>query len=195
MAEQEREARLPEGGRPRIYSEITRSTILHVEDALDIGKLRLLLFQYERGKGAQAQADHYLDVEDARVLCFDLAQGRLPQPFVDYKGTPHGRDGGLLSRVLKIEDRGERARQPIVIEVSRGPGEVIGEGAIKPAGEPDVRIAILLTRWQARRLALAVASYLQAWEVAARLRGVPPNQRLREPTEAYQADPAGTGGG
>ncbi len=183
MTDQERE------GRPRIYSEITRTTILHVEDALDIGKLRLLLFQYERGKGAQAQADHYLDVEDARVLCFDLAQGRLPEPFIDYKGTPHGRDGKPLSRVLRIEDRGQRARQPIVIEVSHGPGEVIGEGAIKPSGKPDVRIAILLTRWQARRLALAVAGYIHAWEVVIQLRGGRTFRRVQEPTESYQADP------
>ncbi len=181
MTEPERE------GRPRIYTEITRSAILHVEDALEIGKLRLLLFQYERGKGAQAQADHYLDVEDARVLCFDLAHGRLPEPFVDYKGTLHGREGKPLSRVLKIEDRGERAHQPIVIEISHGLGEVIGEGAIKPAGKPEVSVAILLTRWQARRLALAVAGYIQAWEVAERLQGKPaPRRTASEPTEPYQ---------
>ncbi|NOZ27732.1 MAG: hypothetical protein GXP39_06730 [Chloroflexi bacterium] len=183
MTDQERE------GRPRIYTEITRSAILHVEDALDIGKLRLLLFQYERGKGAQARVDHYLDVEDARVLCFDLARGHLPESFVDYKGTPHGREGKPLSRVLRIEDRGRRTRQPIVIEISHGPGEIIGEGAVKPAGEPDVRIAILLTRWQARRLALAVAGYIQAWEVAARLQGRPATSRVaEEPDVPYQAE-------
>ena len=65
--------------RYRIHTEITRSAILHVEDALDIGKLRLLLFRYKRGKGAQASASHYLDLADARVLCFDLAEGRLAQ--------------------------------------------------------------------------------------------------------------------
>lgn len=181
MTESERE------GRPRIHTEITRSAILHVEDALEIGKLRLLLFQYERGKGAQAQVDHYLDVEDARVLCFDLARGRLSEPFLDYKGIPHGREGKPLSRVLRIEDRGERAHQPIVIEVSHGPGEVIGEGAIKPAGKPDVSVAILLTRWQARRLALAVADYIQAWEVAERLQDRPTSRRTAaEPIEPYQ---------
>jgi hypothetical protein len=174
-------------GRPRIYTEITRSAILHIEDALEIGKLRLQLFQYERGKGAQAQVDHYLDIEDARVLCFDLARGHLPEPFVDYKGTLHGREGKPLSRVLKIEDRGERVHQPIVIEISHGPGEVIGEGAIKPVGKPDVKVAILLTRWQARRLALAVADYLQAWEVVERLQGRSASRRtVAESVESYQ---------
>ncbi|HIQ06679.1 MAG TPA: hypothetical protein EYH31_13535 [Anaerolineae bacterium] len=151
--------------RYRIYTHITRSAILHVEDALEVGKLRLLLFQYRRGEGAQANASHYLDVEDARVLCFDLAQGHLPERFLDYKGSPTARNGKPLSRVLKVEDRGQRARNPIVIQISNGPGERVGEGAIKPAGKPDVELAILLSRWQARRLALAVQAHLNAWEI------------------------------
>jgi hypothetical protein len=89
--------------------------------------------------------------------------------------------------VLKIEDRGERVHQPIVIEISHGPGEVIGEGAIKPVGKPDVKVAILLTRWQARRLALAVADYLQAWEVVERLQGRSASRRtVAESVESYQ---------
>lgn len=171
--------------RYRIHTEITRSAILHVEDALEIGKLRLLLFRYKRGEGAQASASHYLDLADARVLCFDLAQGRLPEKFVDYKGSPAGRQGQPLSRVLKIEDRGQRARNPIVVEITNGPGEVIGEGAIKPAGKPDAVVAILLSRWQARRLALAVQAHLAAWEaVTFRQRTAQAADRLRE------ADPA-----
>jgi len=133
-------------------------------------------------------------VADARVLCFDLAQGRLPEKFVDYKGSPTGREGKPLSRVLKIEDRGERARNPIVIEIANGPGEVVGEGAIKPAGEPDAVVAILLSRWQARRLALAVQAYLAAWEVATfRQRTQAAADRLREvePATLYRVEPPG----
>jgi len=167
--------------RYRIYSEITRSAILHIEDALDIGKLRLLAFQYERGKGASAQAIHYLDVEDARVLCYDLASGRMPEPFTDYKGSPQGHNGAPQSRVLKVEDRGDKARNPIVIELTNGPGQIVGEGAIKPVGEPEARIAIFLSRWNARRLALAVGAYLQAWETATFRRRQAVQPAVREP--------------
>lgn len=154
--------------RPRIYSEITRSVILHVEDALDIGKVRLFLLAYQRGQGASVTAAHYLDVEDARVLAADLAQGRLVEKFTDFKGTAasstaNAQDGKPISRVLKLEDRGDGQRAPIVLQVSNGPGQVVGEGAVKPAGKPDAEIAILLTRWQARRLGHALQSYLQAW--------------------------------
>jgi len=153
---------------PRIYSQITRSAILHIEDALAIGKVRLFMIRYQRGQGAQATAVHYLDVEDARVLAFDLAvRGALPDgKFVDYKGSPTARDGQPLSRVFKLEDRGQNQRAPIVWQLTQGPGEVVGEGAIKPAGQPAVEIAMLLTRWQARRLGHALQAYLQAWDTA-----------------------------
>ena len=151
--------------RPRIYSEITRSVILHVEDALDIGKVRVFLLSYKRGQGASATAAHYLDVEDARVLAADLAQGRLSEKFTDFKGTANSQDGNPVSRVFKLDDRGDGQRAPIVLQVANGPGQVVGEGAVKPAGKPDVEIAILLTRWQARRLGHALQNYLQAYEI------------------------------
>ena len=152
---------------PRIYTQITRSAILHIEDALAIGKVRLFMISYQRGQGAKATAAHYLDVEDARVLAFDLAvRGALPARFTDYKGNATGLNGQPLSRVYELEDRGEGQRAPIVFQVSQGPGEVVGEGAIKPAGKPTVEIAMLLTRWQARRLGHALQSYLQAWDTA-----------------------------
>ncbi len=156
---------------PRIYTQITRSAILHIEDALAIGKVRLFMISYQRGQGAKATAAHYLDVEDARVLAFDLAvRGALPARFTDYKGSPTGLNGQPLSRVFKLEDRGEGQRAPIVFQVSQGPGEVVGEGAIKPAGKPTVEIAMLLTRWQARRLGHALQSYLEAWDTARMLK-------------------------
>ncbi len=156
-----------ESNRVRVYSEITRTAILHVEDALEIGKVRLFLIAYQRGQGASGTVAHFLDVEDARVLAADLATGRLPDKFVDYKGSAHGPNGKPISRVFKVEDRGDDQRAPIVMQVANGPGQVIGEGAIKPDGKPDVEIAILLTRWQARRLGHALTAYLLAWQVKA----------------------------
>lgn len=176
----------------RIHSIITRSTILHVEDALGIGKVRLRLYQYTRGEGASAQVSHYVDLEDARVLFHDLAAGRLSDTFTDYKGTPEGRDGQPLSRVLRVEDRGDDQRNPIVIEISEGPGEIIGQGAVKPKGKPDTRIAIFLDRWNARRLGHAVLAHLQAWEVITfreRRKGRA-RQEVHEETAPYSTEDA-----
>ena len=106
----------PENTHATIYKVITRSAILHLEDALEIGKVRLRLYRYKKGQGAQAVAFHYLDVADARVLFSDLAQGNLPEEFVDFKGSPTARDGKPLSRVLKVQDT---AARPVALSSSR----------------------------------------------------------------------------
>jgi hypothetical protein len=124
--------------RNRIYSHLTRSRFLHVEDALAIGKLRLFVGEYKRGQGASSTAFHFLDVDDARVLLSDLAWSKAVD-FADYKGTPTlsgGNGEGPQSRVLKIKAGGDK----VWLEVQNGPGEVVGEGAIKPAGKPDAAV-------------------------------------------------------
>jgi len=58
--------------RVRIYSHITQSTFLHVEDATSIGKLRLFAGAGRRGRGITANAHHFLDKEDARFVLLRL---------------------------------------------------------------------------------------------------------------------------
>ncbi len=156
-----------DGEHPRIFSMMTNKAFFHVEDALGIGKIKFFMGAYQKGKGSSATVIHYVDVADARVIAFDLAvRGTLSAKFVDYKGSPKGLNGKPLSRVLKIEDRGNEAKRPIVIEAANGPGEITGQGAIKPAGKPTAQVAIFLTRWEARKLGHALQAYLQAWETA-----------------------------
>ena len=155
------------GEHPRIFSMMTNKAFFHVEDALGIGKVKFFMGAYQKGKGSTATVIHYVDVADARVIAFDLAvRGSLSAKFVDYKGNPKGLNGKPLSRVLKIEDRGKDANRPIVIQAANGPGEITGQGAIKPAGKPTAQVAIFLTRHEARKLGHALQAYLNAWETA-----------------------------
>lgn len=156
------------GGRQhyRIYSQVTKSTFLHVEDALAIGKVRLFAGKYEKGKGVSITAHHYLDINDARLLFTDLAAGKVPTAdesdpaYVDYKG---GGEGIPVSRVLKVQAQPDR----VFIELSYGPGERVGEGAVIPArGAQRQSVSVALPWLEARRLALAVLAHLTAWEVA-----------------------------
>jgi hypothetical protein len=143
--------------RYRIHSYLTRTRFLHVEDALEIGKLRLFAGEYRRGEGASKTTSHYLDVADARVLLSDLAWGK-PVDYTEYKGTNGGRP---TSRVLKVKRKGDK----VWVRLENGPGEVVGEGAIKPAGEPEAVVDVPMTVWEARKLALAVLAHVQAWDV------------------------------
>ena len=151
--------------RYRIHSHLTRSRFLHVEEALDIGKVRLFAGEYERGQGARVTASHYLDVADALVLLNDLAWSK-DIDYVEYKepalSLPKGTGGDRpTSRVLKVKRNGDK----VWFRLESGPGEVIGEGAVKPAGKPETVVNVPFTIWEARRLAFVVLAHLQAWEV------------------------------
>jgi len=181
------------GGRRhyRIYSQVTGSAFLHVEDVLDIGKLRLFAGRYQRGQGASITAYHYLDLDDARLLFTDLAAGGVPitdekdEAYVEYKGSG---EGIPTSRVLKIQVQPER----VFIELSYGPGERMGQGAIRPVrGAERQSVSVALTWLEARRLALAVLAHLAAWEAATFHARIAAGlaQQLEEVTPATQPEP------
>ncbi len=146
----------------RIISHRTQRRILHVEDFLEIGKIRLELWDYARGSGAKASVEAYLDVHTMRLLATELAAGRLE----DMDG--HQEMGGglagseLRSRILLTENA--EARHPIRITIRNGPGVRQPGGLISPAkGEPQVRLSVLLSRFDARRIGLAILDHIQAW--------------------------------
>lgn len=153
--------------RPRIFSHLTRTRFLHIEDSLERGKLRFFIGSFEKGKGASSTAYAFLDVEDARVVLSDLSWGK-PVDFFDFKG---GRDGNnvLISRVLKIQTKEGKvstgSTQRVWVEVQNGQGQELGEGAVKPHGQPFAVISIPLTIFEGRKLAFAALAYMQAWEV------------------------------
>lgn len=154
----------------RIYSQVTPSAFLHVEDALAIGKLRLFAGTYEKGQSASATAHHYLDLDDARLLFTDLAAGKVPvtdekdQAYVEYKGSGQGIP---VSRILKVQASQDR----VLFELSYGPGEYsgqgLGAGAVRPVrGAQRQSVTVTLSWLEARKMALAVLAHLTAWEVA-----------------------------
>jgi hypothetical protein len=162
--------------RARIYAHFTPSQFLHLEDALAIGKVRLFAGTYARGQGAQATAFHFLDLDDARVLFSDLAQGKGVS-FADYKGTANS--DAPQSRVLLVETDG----QTVWLEVQNGRGQVVGQGAVKPAGDPTAAVSIPLSTWEARKLAGAILAYIQAWEARHLLDAL----AVEQPAEAQAA--------
>ena len=95
---------------------------------------------------------------DARVLFNDLAWGKALD-YIEYKGTAN--NGQPTSRVLKVRTNTDKTW----FRLENGPGEVIGQGAVKPKGEPEAVVNVPLTTWEARRLAFAVLAHLDAWVV------------------------------
>lgn len=151
--------------RIRIHSHLTKTTFLHVEDSLSIGKLRLFAGSYRNGS-AEWLSHHYLDVADARVLFRALAGGQTAYSYQEYKGTPLD-DGRAISRVLKVNTKAER----VFFELTSGPGTLTATGAVTPSRRADPalpRTQVTVTfEWRhAQRMAEEVLAFLRAWDVA-----------------------------
>lgn len=145
--------------RIRIFSHITKTRFLHIEDSLISEKLRFFIGSFEQGHGASAMAHAFLDVKDARVVLSDLSWGK-PFDFIDFKGGRDSQDQ-MISRVLKIQRKDDK----VWIDLQNGPGTELAGGAIRPRGKPTVQISIPLTVFEARKLAHACLAYLSAWDV------------------------------
>jgi hypothetical protein len=147
--------------RVRIHSHVTQSRFLHVEDALNIGKLRLWGGNYRRGQGTDSSAFHFLDLADARVIFTALAGGEANFSYKEYKGTPPQKDQPAVSRVMSVAAKGEN----VYIELKTGPGKLTNTGAITPNGPAVVEVNVAFKLYEARRLAASVLAYLLAWDV------------------------------
>ncbi len=177
--------------RVRIYSHITQSTFLHVEDALSIGKLRLFAGIYQRGKGIVANGHHFLDTADARVVLHALARAEPGFAYREYKGSAN--DGTeVISRTLSVKAKGDR----VYMELRNGPGRLTNTGAIQPDGKPAAEIMIPFKTHEVRRLALETLAYMQAWDVVRlaahceSVSGLPTYLLSPLPLDGFSADPS-----
>ncbi len=154
--------------RVRIFSHITQSKFLHVEDTLVIGKVRLFAGTYQQGQGMSQHAHHFIDMPDARVVFAAIARAEQGYKYTEYKGSPsthpelrRGDGNGALSRVLSVAIKG----MSVYIELKTGSGKLTPTGAITPNGKPDVEVNVSFKLHEARRLAETVLAYMQAWDV------------------------------
>lgn len=151
----------PSPPRVRIHTHVTQTRFLHIEDALNLGKVRLFAGTYSRGQGMSGHTSHYLDLADARILFHALLNGEQGFNYKEYKGSPPQADQPAVSRVLSVNAKGEN----VYFELKRGPGKLTATGAITPNGPAAVEVNVAFKLYEARRLAAAVVSYIQAWEV------------------------------
>ena len=154
----------------RIISIRQKQRILHVEDALDIGKIRFELWHYTAGSGAHAHADAYLDADTARVLFHEFTHIRLDT--LDNHRLQGGgtSNGSTVARFLTFTHDPE-TKNPFRVSIANGPGYRLANGLITPNNWEKnaaqvTRISMLLSHLDAKRLGLAGLHHLQAWAAA-----------------------------
>jgi len=148
----------------RIITIRQKNRILHIEDALDIDRIRLELWDYERGNGARAQAEAYLDRHQARAIAAELATGRLTA-FHDHQvsGGGHAK-GQLIARLFRIENAD--TKNPIRITITNGEGIKQPDGLISLKKDANHhRLQILISRPDAKTIGFAILHHIQAWEI------------------------------
>ena len=79
-------------------------------------------------------------------------------------GGPQGLDPrrDLPGRVLTLR-KDPKYDNPYVLQIRNGPGQVIGQGAVKML-KAEVSLSLLLPEFDARRLSLVILDYIRAWK-------------------------------
>ncbi len=156
---------MEQNGRPQIFRYVTKDKVLDVGDLLDSdpkrNKVRFILLHFGPDFKATTRALHHADADDLEVVCWDILHGTF-QEWTDHKGSV--RDGACRARVLNLH-KDPKYRNPYVLEIRNGPGQVIGRGAVKLV-QADVSVGLLLPEFDAPRLCLTILDYIQAWKCA-----------------------------
>jgi len=149
--------------RPQIFRYVTKDKVLDIGDLLDPdpkrSKVRFILLQFGRDFKATTRALHYAEADDLEVVCWDILHGTF-QEWVDHKGSI--RDGACQARVLSLR-KDPKYDNPYVLQIRNGPGQVMGQGAVKLV-KAEVSLSLLLSEFDARRLCLTVLDYIRAWK-------------------------------
>lgn len=107
---------------------------------------------------------HFMDPDVAKVLAWEICHGTFgatfPEGYVEYKGSV--RDGLAEARVLTIKHDPSR-RYPWWVRIQRGPGKVIGQGAVQLVEAKDTAL-FPASELDIRRLAMAMADAVRAHE-------------------------------
>ncbi len=154
--------------RVQIFKQVTKDRLLDVGDMLSLdarrNKISISLVAFDEDYHATTRVRHYVDVADAKLVCYDILNGFFTE-WTDHKGSAargEGNTDGLQARVLTIR-KDPKYRQPYVIKVDNGVGEQLPGGAVKMAEMTD-SLTMLLSEWDARKMALTIMDYIRDWE-------------------------------
>lgn len=176
--------------RVQIYKHVTKDRLLDLGDMLSVdtkrNKISVSLVAFDDDYHATTRVRHYVDVADAKLMCYDIVNGFFTE-WTDYKGSAAKNDSGdgLQARVMTVR-KDPKYRQPYVLKIDNGVGEAMPGGAVKMAEVAD-SLTLLLSEWDARKMALAVLDYIRDWETI--------NFRKRQEAQTQLVPLPGTGDG
>jgi hypothetical protein len=149
--------------RVQVYKHMTRDRVLDISEMLSLeprrSKIAFTLVEFDESHKATVRVKHYADATDFKLVCWDILSGSFDE-WTDYKGTVY--DDGIQARTLSLR-RDTKYRQPFVLKIDNGHGEVLAGGAVKMVEVRD-SLTLLLSDFEARKLAQSVLDYIRDWE-------------------------------
>lgn len=155
--------------RVQIFKHVTKDRLLDIGDMLSLDrnrcKIAVSIVAFDEEYHATTRVRHYLDATDAKLICYDILNCFFTE-WTDHKGTPakgeDGEAGKLSARICTIR-KDPKYRQPYVVKIDNGIGEQLPGGAVKMVESTD-SLTILLSEWDARKLAHTLLDYIRDWE-------------------------------
>ena len=148
----------------QIYRLVAKDKLLDITDLLAFdpkrSKIAFTLVELDENNKAASRVRHYVDADDMKLVCADLLAGTFTS-FEDQKGSAH--DDYTEARVLSFKKEA-KYRQPFVLRIDNGQGEVYGQGQVKMVKATD-SLTLQLPEWEARKMALIVLDYIHQWEM------------------------------
>jgi len=148
----------------QVFRFVAKDKILDICDLLAFdakrSKLAFTLVEFDDNNKATQRVRHYVDADDMKLVCHDLLAGTFTS-FEDQKGSAH--DDYTEARVLSFKKEA-KYRQPYVLRIDNGQGEVYGQGQVKMIKATD-SLTIQMPEFEARKMALVVLDYIHQWEM------------------------------
>ena len=148
----------------QIFRLVVKDRILDLTDLLAFdprrSKIVVTLVEFDDANKATQRVRHYVDSDDMKLICHDLLGGTFTS-FEDQKGSAH--DDYTEARVLSLKKE-TKYRQPYVLRIDNGQGEVYGVGQVKMVKATD-SLTIQMPEFEVRKMALVVLDYIREWEM------------------------------
>lgn len=148
----------------QIFRFVAKDKILDITDMLTFdpkrSKLAFTLVEFDDHYKATQRVRHYVDTDDFKLVCHDILNGTFAA-FEDQKGSAH--DDYTEARVLTLKKEA-KYRQPYILRIDNGQGEVYGNGQVKMVKATD-SLTLQMPEFEARKMALVVLDYVRQWEM------------------------------
>lgn len=178
-------------GNKNIYRYFTKTAALIIDDSLNFdwdnvshihntkeSKIKITVLSLIDNKSTN-EVTHSLNAVEAKELFRSILSNDFMNPkiynsqYIEYKGSPSSEhyNGAPESRVLYVKFQpampdGTAMKLPFSVQITRGRGKLVQQGAITPNGNPDLSLTARLSMFDIKKISGVVLDYIRNWEAA-----------------------------